>query len=131
MTATRCLTQGNPRAPAVLGTAFAPLPGSFHGDENPAWGRDVAGNNKGKPGQSQSLGVNLPPPLHGTPVAGPLTVPRAVLEVPPIFLQLCHLLPLRCVWDRPAQALRIPSRVLGADGDEDFLQTPSPPGSAA
>lgn len=74
---------GKPESPAVLGTAFTPLPASFHGDGNPAWGRDVAENNTGKRGQSQSLGVNLPPLLHGTPVAGPLTVPRAVLEVPP------------------------------------------------
>lgn len=97
MTAARCLTRGNPRAPAVLGTAFAPLPGSFHGDENPAWGRDVAGNNKGKPGQSQSLGVNLPPPTswhsHGrathSPQGLPGGAPHFFTAVPPPAPALC------------------------------------------
>lgn len=61
---------GKPESHAVLGTAFTPLPSSFHGDENPAWGRDVAEHNTGKWGQSQSLGVNLLPHFMALPGLG-------------------------------------------------------------
>lgn len=62
-----------------------PLPSRlFNDDENQVLGSDVAGDNRGNRGQSPGLGANPTPTLWHR-CGRPPMVPRAVLEVHPIF----------------------------------------------
>lgn len=122
---------GNPRAPLCRGQLSHPFPACFMVMKTQR-GAGMWMRTTRESGDSGKVWVGIcPPPTswhsQGWATRGPQGYPGGG----PHFFRGVPLLPLLCVWDRPAQALRTPSRVPGADGDEDFLQTPSPPGSAA
>lgn len=114
----------------MLGTAFAPLPGLFCGDENPAWGRDGLTTTRESGDRAKAWSGICSLHFMALPWLGRSRSSGLSWRCPPFVYSCVTSLPC-AVSGQTSPAPQTPSRLPGADGDEDFLQTPSPPGSAA